>query len=85
MPYNYYQIVRVFCFIGFIAVAYLDVKNKFYYFIILWIALAGLFNPFLEFRFSSEVWQEIDRSVAVFLIIFSLFNIFKQPENVEET
>ena len=72
MPYGYYQFVRLASFIGFI---YLSVdankkgnENQ----IIIYVALALLFQPFIIIAFGRDIWNIIDVIVSIGLIL-SLF------------
>ncbi len=69
MPYNYYQITKFVAFVGFIVIAYLDYKDKFYYTIPLTIAGAILFNPLFKITFNRPVWQEIDKWIIGILLV----------------
>lgn len=86
MPYNYYQAVRFISLIGFAALIYLDIKDRFYFF--LPIAIAGLiiFNPIYPFTFKREIWQQIDKGLAVILMGWGVFEILKKSKtNVGKT
>ena len=72
MPYGYYEFVRFISFIGFL---YLSInankignENE----LIIYGALALLFQPFIKIAFGREIWNIIDVIVSIGLIL-SLF------------
>ena len=68
MPYGYYQVVRFAGMIGFIILAYNAYENKQQTFVILYVCLAILFQPFIKIALGRELWNIIDVIVGVFLI-----------------
>ena len=73
MPYGFYQLVRFVAFIGFAILAYQgkkegDISAE----VIVYIALALLFQPFLKVSLGRELWNVVDAIVGLGLII-SLF------------
>ena len=75
MPYNYYQITKFAAFVGFIAIAYFDYKDKFFYTIPISLAGAILFNPLFKMTFKRPVWQEIDKWVIGVLLVWIFFEL----------
>lgn len=68
MPYGYYQVVRFAGMIGFIILAYNAYENKQQTFVILYVCLAILFQPFIKIALGRELWNIIDVIVGVYLI-----------------
>jgi len=74
MPYSYYQAVRFMAMFGFAVLAYYNYQqNKTTNAaVIIYVALAVLFQPFAKIALGRTVWNVVDTIVAVGLII-SLF------------
>ncbi len=69
MPYGFYQIVRFIGMFGFAIISYKAfVKNVNFYFV-LWGASAVLINPFFKIALGRELWNIIDITWAIILII----------------
>ena len=73
MPYGYYQVVRFAVMIGFIKLEYNSYENKQQAFVILYVCLAILFQPFVKIALGRELWNALDVIVADGLIA-SVFN-----------
>lgn len=75
MPYGYYQLVRFLSLIGFGILAYnanqKDNKNE----MLVYIALALLFQPLFKFSLGRTLWNIIDVVVALGLLISVLGSI----------
>lgn len=69
MPYGYYQLVRYLCFVGFGYLAYAASNQKQEQLMIVFIALAILFQPFFKIALGRIIWNIADVIVAIFLII----------------
>lgn len=69
MPYGYYQIVRLSALIGFAVLAYRANKKEQQTEMIIYGALASLFQPFIKIALGREIWNIIDIIVAVGLMI----------------
>lgn len=67
MPYGYYQFVRFISCIIFTYFAYLENLNK-SKLVLVYLALAVLFQPFFKISLGRELWNIVDVIVAVFLI-----------------
>ena len=81
MPYGYYQLVRFLAFIGFGYLAYQAKQRNINTTVIIYAALALLFQPFFKIALGRELWNILDVVVALGLLI-SLF--IKNPnKNVE--
>ncbi|MEI6313197.1 MAG: DUF6804 family protein [Bacteroidota bacterium] len=71
-PYGYYQLLRYSATIVFLYLAYASHQegNKIYP--IIFMALAGLFQPFLKIALCRTVWNVLDIAVAI-LLVLSIF------------
>ena len=69
MPYGYYQFVRFAAMVGFGVLAMLanDKGDRFH--LILFVALALLFQPFFKVALGRELWNVVDVVVAVYLVM----------------
>lgn len=72
MPYGFYQFVRFAAMIGFGILAFQSAESENKSFLIIYGALAILFQPFFKFALGRELWYIVDVVVGVGLII-SLF------------
>jgi hypothetical protein len=72
MPYGFYQFVRFAAMIGFGILAYQSSESENKSFLIIYGALALLFQPFFKIALGRELWNVVDVIVAVGLIV-SLF------------
>src|ERR1035437_8731884 len=72
MPYGYYQAARFIGMLGFVLLAYLSYQQNQKIEIIIYIALALLFQPFIKVALGRTIWNVVDVIVGVGLII-SLF------------
>lgn len=69
MPYGYYQFVRIAGLVGFLFLAYIAKQTNKSIELILFIGLAILFQPFYKISFDREVWNIIDLSVGILLLV----------------
>lgn len=78
MPYGFYQFVRFAGMAGFALLAYFSFEQKKYAELIIYVALALLFQPFVKVALGRTIWNLVDAMVAIGLIV-SLFlnNKFK--------
>ncbi len=72
MPYGYYQFVRFAAMIGFGILAFQSSESENKTYVIVYGALALLFQPFFKIALGRELWNLVDVIVAIGLII-SLF------------
>ena len=72
MPYGYYQAVRFAGMLGFGLLAYYSYENNKKIEVIIYIALALLFQPFFKVALGRTTWNVVDVIVVAGLII-SLF------------
>ena len=78
MPYGYYQAVRFIGMLGFILLAYFSNQQNNKIEIIIYIALALLFQPFIKVALGRTVWNVVDVIVGVGLIA----SIFIKPKHL---
>jgi hypothetical protein len=74
MPYGYYQFVRLVAGISFAYFAYTAYGEKKEIRMLLFIALAILFQPFLKISLGRELWNIVDVLVAISLLGSLLIN-----------
>jgi len=72
MPYGYYQLVRFVALVGFTVLAYQANKQGNQIEIVIYGALALLFQPFFKIALGRELWNIVDVIVGIGLLI-SLF------------
>ncbi|MDP4265116.1 MAG: hypothetical protein Q8941_21490 [Bacteroidota bacterium] len=68
MPYGYFQLVRFAAMLGFALLAYLSNEQKRSVEVIIYVALALLFQPFIKVALGRTIWNVVDVAVAVGLI-----------------
>ena len=73
MPYGYYQLVRFIALIGFGILAYQANKEQNQTLLVIYCALALLFQPFFKIALGRELWNMVDVIVGMGLLI----SIFK--------
>ena len=78
MPYGYYQFVRFAAMIGFGILAFQATESENKTFVIVYGALALLFQPFFKIALGRELWNVVDVIVGIGIVI-SLF--IKQPKD----
>ncbi|MCZ4319203.1 hypothetical protein O4H26_09385 [Aequorivita viscosa] len=69
MPYGFYQLVRFLAFIGFGYLAYRAKHENNNTAVIIYSALALLFQPFFKIALGRDLWNIVDVVVAIGLII----------------
>lgn len=71
MPYGYYEAARFIGMLGFTLLAYYDYqkKQKINSAVIIYIALALLFQPFIKVALGRTIWNVVDVIVSIGLII----------------
>lgn len=77
MPYGFYQFVRFAGLLGFAILAYDAHRNSRMVEMIIYAALALLFQPFVKVALGRELWNIVDVVVGIALII----SIFITPED----
>lgn len=69
MPYGFYQFVRFAAMIGFGILAFQSAESENKSFLIIYGALALLFQPFIKIALGRELWNVVDVIVGIGLII----------------
>jgi O-antigen ligase len=69
LPYGYYQLLRYVAVVGFAILAYYEYERRRIPMVILYVALAVLFQPLVKIGFGRTVWIVIDIVVAAGLIL----------------
>jgi len=69
MPYSYYQAVRFMGMLGFALLAYYSYRQNNNTAVIIYIALALLFQPFAKVVLGRTGWNIVDVVVAVGLVV----------------
>lgn len=73
MPYGYYELVRFVALIAFGYMAFVEYQaSPKSILVVVYIALAFLFQPFFKLALGREIWNFVDVVVALFLIVISL-------------
>ncbi len=68
MPYGFYELVRLAALIGFSVLAYKAHEEQRKTQMIIYVALAVMFQPLLKISFGRELWNIIDVVVGVLLL-----------------
>ena len=69
MPYGYYQLFRYIAMVGFAILAYYQYEKKNIPLVIMFIALALLFQPIIKVPMGRQSWIMIDLMVALGLVV----------------
>lgn len=69
MPYGYYQLVRVTALIGFSILGYDAYRKGLINYMIIFIGLALLFQPFIKIALGRQIWNIVDVVIAIWLLI----------------
>ena len=77
MPYGYYQLVRFLGLVGFGILAYQAVQENKQMEMVVYGALALLFQPFIKIALGRELWNVVDVVVGIGLLI----SAFKTKKN----
>lgn len=77
MPYGYFQIVRFAALVGFAILAYNANEQGHKREVIIYICLAILFQPLFKIALGRQLWNIIDVTVGIGLIV----SIFMRPSN----
>jgi len=80
LPYGYYQLVRFAALVGFAILAYYANENGYKTEVIIFIALAILFQPLVKIALGRNLWNIIDVIVGVALLL-SLFSPLPKSKN----
>ncbi len=79
MPYGYYQAIRFIGMLGFALLAYYSYQKNQKTDVIIYVALALLFQPFIKVALGRTGWNIVDVIVSIYLLL-SIF-IFNRPKN----
>jgi predicted membrane protein len=71
MPYGFYQFARFISLVGFSVLAYMAYRQQREIEMIVYIALAVLFQPLFKIALGRDLWNIIDVVVAIGLLISS--------------
>ncbi len=69
MPYGYYQFVRFGALVGFILLAINAYEKGLTNYMIIFIGLGLLFQPFIKIALGRELWNIVDVIVAIGLLV----------------
>ncbi len=69
MPYSYYQAIRFIGMLGFALLAYFSYQQNHKTEIIIYVALALLFQPFIKVALGRTGWNIVDVIVSVYLFL----------------
>jgi len=78
MPYGYYQLVRFVALVGFAILAYYANENDNKIEVVIFIALAILFQPLVKIALGRNLWNIIDVIVGVALLLSLVLPIQKK-------
>lgn len=79
MPYGFYQFVRFVGLIGFVILAYQSNEQGKQIEMIVYVALAILFQPFFKIALGREIWNFVDVIIGISLFI-SIFVSYKKSQ-----
>jgi hypothetical protein len=79
MPYGYFQFVRFISLIGFAVLSYHANEQGKQTEVIVYVALALLFQPFFKISLGRTLWNMVDVIVAVGLLL-SVYNSTKEKQ-----
>jgi hypothetical protein len=69
MPYGYYQFVRFGALVGFILLAINAYEKGLTNYMIVYIGIALLFQPFIKIALGRELWNIVDVIIAIGLLV----------------
>lgn len=79
MPYGYFQLVRFVAMVGFALLAYDAYEGQRQNEVIIYVALALLFQPFVKIGLGRTIWNIIDVIVGIGLLLSILFTPKLKP------
>ena len=85
MPYGFYQLVRFAALVGFGVLAYDAHKKNNMTLVVVYAALALLFQPFIKIALGRMLWNIVDVVVGVFLLISLLIKKELHKEGGDRT
>lgn len=69
MSYGFFNLVRFLALLGFALLAFGEGKSENYVMMIVYIALALLFQPFVKVALGRTIWNVVDVTTALMLIV----------------
>jgi hypothetical protein len=69
LPYGYYSLFRFIAVVCFAILAYFENERKNIPMVIIYVALAFLFQPFAKVEMNRQIWNIVDVVVAVGLVV----------------
>ena len=81
MPYGYYQLVRFIAVVGFAILAYYQYERKNIPLVIIFVALALLFQPLEKVPLGRHAWIIVDLALALGLVV-SIFVKKSKPDKI---
>jgi len=69
LPYGYYSLIRFIAVVCFAILAYFENERKNIPMVIIYVALAFLFQPFAKVEMNRQIWNIVDVVVAVGLVV----------------
>lgn len=85
MPYGYYQAVRFVGMFGFALLAYFSYEQNRKVEVIIYVALALLFQPFEKVALGRTIWNVVDVVVAIGLITSIFLNLQSRKDQDEKS
>ena len=68
MPYGFYELVRFAALVGFGILAYTAHKNNNTAFVVVYVSLALLFQPFFKIALGRTLWNIVDVVIGILLL-----------------
>ena len=78
MPYGFYSLIRFVAMIAFAIYAYVYYEKKNNKLAIVFLSLAILFQPLLPIYLGRTLWNIVDVSVAIFLVVLYVKENYKK-------
>ena len=79
MPYGFYELVRFLALVGFVILAFVSSKQENKTSVVIYIALAILFQPIFKIALGRTIWNVVDVIVGIGLVL-TIFNSSKEPK-----
>ena len=77
MPYGFYQLVRFLALVGFGILAFTAYEDEKTEMVLVYVALAILFQPLIKISLGRELWNVVDVAVGAWLI----YGVVKDKED----
>jgi hypothetical protein len=81
LPYGYYELVRFIAVIGFAILAWYEYEQKNIPMVIIYVALAFLFQPLYKISLGRQVWNIVDVVVTTGLILTIIIKKKRKENN----